>query len=304
MISTRKFKKIYIEISNICNLQCDFCPEVVRDKKIMGEDLFEKIIAEMGPLTDEVCFHLMGEPLAHPQFSRFVEICAQYKVPVNITTNGTLLNDSRSISLLHPIVRQVNFSLQSFESNFQGQSDEAYLNKIFNFTKQALRERPDLYINYRFWNLAEATIDPNQKSIDKIEAYFNVTVNRSIDVTLRKSRKLLGRLYLHFDTRFEWPSLNAPLRANHGFCYGLSSHMAIHADGTVVPCCLDKEAGVDLGNCKNQSVQSVLDGPRAIRVADGFKRYTLVESLCQRCTFIERFDKKVPQKLQEQEKTE
>lgn len=291
----KQFKKIYVEISNVCNLQCDFCPEVERDKKIMSQETFERVIAQVAPLTEEVCFHLMGEPLTHPRFSEFLDICASHSLPVNITTNGTLLNKAHTAALLKPIVRQVNFSLQSFENNFPKKDLEPYLEKVFSFTSHALSTRPDLYINYRLWNMqGKSSIgDTNSKVLQKISQTFGVTVKPQIHVDWNKSKKIIGRLYLHFDSRFEWPHPQAPIRNTTGFCHGLSSHIGIHADGTVVPCCLDKEAILNLGNCTTHALQEIIAGPKATRIAKGFLKNQLVEDLCRRCQFIERFGKKL-----------
>jgi molybdenum cofactor biosynthesis enzyme MoaA len=136
----KRFRRVNIEISNICNLQCSFCPEVHRDKKVMSRALFEKVIRDVAPLTDEVCLHLMGEPLGHPELSQFVDICEKYETPINLTTNGTLIDDVRSEILLRPIFRQVNFSVQSFEANFGSQDVSRYLSKIFAFTRRAFSD--------------------------------------------------------------------------------------------------------------------------------------------------------------------
>ncbi|EKD42773.1 MAG: hypothetical protein ACD_73C00025G0002 [uncultured bacterium] len=290
----RQFKKIYIEISNVCNLQCDFCPVVERDKKIMTEELFAKVISESAPLTDEVCFHLMGEPLTHPKIGRYLDICAQHQLPVNITSNGILLDEEKNLLLLNPIVRQINFSLHSFKANFKDKDIRPYLNKIFNFTQTALQTRPDLYLNYRLWNLENENPenDFNEEIFQHIETFFNVSLNRRAHPDWKKSKNILGRLYLHFDTRFDWPSLNAPLQGQKGFCHGLSSHIGIHADGTLVPCCLDKEAGIKLGNCQNSTIEEIIQTPRAQNIKNGFQKRQLNEDLCKRCTFIQRFDSK------------
>ncbi|MBX7149692.1 SPASM domain-containing protein [bacterium] len=267
---------------------------VERHQKVMGSDLFEKIVSEAAPLTDEVCLHLMGEPLLHTGFADFLEKCAYHALPVNLTTNGMLLNASREELLLNPIIRQVNFSLQSFEGNFKGQDISTYLSKIFSFTQKALVLRPDLYINFRLWNLKE-TSDAvlNQDLLHRIENEFKVTINPQVDVSLNKSKKLKGRLYLHFDSRFEWPNPNNSIRSETGFCHGLGSHIGIHADGSVVPCCLDKEAVINLGSVNDQSLMSILESPRAKAIHQGFQNGKLVEDLCKRCRFIERFDGKV-----------
>src|SRR5450755_4349062 len=148
----KRFQKVYIEISNVCNLQCTFCPEVERDKRFMEPALFKKVAMAVAPLTEEVCFHLMGEPLLHPEFDAYVNFCDTLGIRVNLTTNGLLLNPERVNVLLSPALRQINFSLQSFESNFPEADNSSYLQKIFDFTERALVERPDLYINYRLWN--------------------------------------------------------------------------------------------------------------------------------------------------------
>lgn len=291
---TTKLRKVHIEISNVCNLQCTFCPEVEREKKQMSEELFTKLVQEAKPLTEEICFHVMGEPLAHPLFDKFVTICETEKAPVNIVTNGTLLNEERIEALLNPTVRQVNFSLQSFSSNFPGVDPSTYLEKIFEFTKRAFAERPDLYINYRLWNLSDPQTnnEENEMIFQKIEAAFEISVNRNVDVRRIKSKRLLNRLYLHFDSRFIWPHPQAPLQGTKGFCHALSGHVAIHADGTLVPCCLDKEAAIALGSCKTSSLKDLLASPRAENMRKGFAAGELKENLCQRCTYIQRFSSK------------
>jgi len=286
---SKRFQRVYVEIGNICNLQCSFCPIVARDKKVMEAALFEKVISEIAPLTEEVCFHLMGEPLLHHKFEEYVELCSRHALPVNITSNGVMLDEKKSDILLHPIIRQINFSLHSFTDNFPDGDLNGYLKKIFDFTKAAMEKRPDLYINFRLWNLDG--VKNNEEILQRIENAFQIAINRNIEIGWRKNKKITGRVYLHFDTRFEWPSMSAPFRSTKGRCHGLSSHFGIHADGTVVPCCLDKEAGIKLGDCTNKKITEIIDGPRASKIAAGFKQGNLVEDLCQRCRFIERFDR-------------
>jgi MoaA/NifB/PqqE/SkfB family radical SAM enzyme len=285
----KRFEKIYVEISNVCNLQCDFCPPVERSKDVMNRELFERVIADAAPLAEQVCLHLMGEPLTHPHFPEFVRICAAHGLPVNLTTNGTLLNAERTEALLSPIVRQVNFSVHSFEANFPGQDIGPYLEKIFSFTRQAFEKRPDLYINYRLWNLESGEDGKNDALIARIERAFDVELGRQVDVRWRKGRHVVNRLYLHFDSRFEWPSPAAPLLSETGTCRALSSHLGVLTDGTVVPCCLDKEGVTVLGDARRQTLSEVLAGERAALMARGFAEGRLVEDLCRRCTFIARF---------------
>ena len=291
-----RFFRTYIEISNICNLQCTFCPVVERDNKILTSGQFRKILREVLPHTDEVCLHLMGEPLAHPEFEKILEICNEEKAVIHLTTNGTFLNKFGFETFFKATsLRQINFSLHSFKDNFPDKDIRPYLFDILQFSKEALEKRPELYINYRLWNLPSTTGNKveNQEIIDHITDFFQISVNEKVDVSLNKSKNLIGRIYFHFDTRFDWPSLNDPIRSDRGFCHALSQQIGIHADGTVVPCCFDKEAGINLGNVLEQSFEEVLNSPRLKKIREGFQNHKLVEDLCKRCTYITRFDKKL-----------
>jgi len=286
-----KFKRVYIEISNICNLQCSFCPVVDRDKKIMSAETFDRIVNEVAPHTEQVCLHLMGEPLAHPEFRDIIAACEKAGVKINLTTNGILLNRYRELLSSSSAFHQINFSIHAFKDNFKNKDINPYLQDILTFSKEAQEIRPDLYINYRLWNIFETRTmnDSNSDIIQTMANFFETEISEDIDVSSIKSKRIYKRVYLHFDSRFEWPSPHMPKQSETGFCHAISSHIGIHADGTVVACCLDKEARLDLGKLPEMSLGEILAGQRARKMREGFAQKKLVEDLCQRCTYIKRF---------------
>lgn len=294
-----KFKRVYIEISNICNLQCSFCPVVERDKKIMAVQMFERIVNEVAPHTEQVCLHLMGEPLAHPEFTAIIKACEAANVKINLTTNGILLNRYSELLSTSPVFHQINFSIHSFKDNFRDRDINPYLLDILKFSKMSQERRPELYINYRLWNIFETRTmnDSNGDILKTIGDFFETTISESIDVSSIKSKRIYNRVYLHFDSRFEWPSPLMPKQSENGFCHAVSSHIGIHADGTVVACCLDKEARLDLGKLPEKSLGVILEGQRARAMKKGFAQKKLVEDLCQRCTYIKRFQQVKTQEL-------
>lgn len=282
--------RIYIEISNICNVQCSFCPVVDREKQILSPLDFEHIIKQAAPLASQVCLHLMGEPLAHPQFREIVELCEKYKVMVQITTNGLLIKRYQDFLLNSKTIRQVNFSLQSFKDNFPEKPMGPYLGDILDFSQKAALVAPEMFINLRLWNLESEDSD-NEEIFGFIESKLDLKIKRRVDVGGIKSKRIINRLYLHFDSRFEWPSLDLPYKGTQGRCNALIGHIGIHADGTVVPCCLDKEAQIPLGNCLKEGLVEILASTRAQNMKKGFERGVLVEKLCQHCSYISRFSK-------------
>lgn len=289
-----QFEKIYIEISNICNLQCTFCPVVERDKKIMSVDFFKQVLEQVSPYTQTITLHVMGEPLAHPELIKILDLIEKTHLKVILTTNAILLKRYEQRLLVFKNLKQINFSTHSYSDNYPTRDIRPYLQDLIDFSKQALVQRPDLYINFRLWNLRQdqQTKPVNLSILETLNAEFSSQLHDNIDVGFKKSYQLQGRIYVHFDSQFEWPNPKDPVRSCVGTCHGTISHLAIHAEGKITPCCLDKEAVITLGDLTHQSMDEVLSSSRFMAMRQGFQQGSLVEDLCQKCTFIKRFDKK------------
>lgn len=299
MVEVRRlFERINVEIINTCNLKCSFCPTPERSKAVMTPEQFENIAGRIAPLTKEVVLHLLGEPLSHPEFSQIILAADRVKLPVNIVTNGLLLTGDRVQAALHPIVRQVSVSLQSFDNNFPDGDANLYLRRVKSFTDKALAERPDLYMNLRFWDLegleANQTNHNQDIRMQLAEVYGFDWDDVKVNIKRRKNYRLTGRLYLHFDSRFTWPSLDNQVLQTEGYCHALRGHFGIHADGTMVPCCLDHQGVIALGNVMTSPIEEILTTPRALAIRSGFDRGAIVEELCKRCGYIARFSRKGP----------
>ena len=290
-----KFRKVYCEISNSCNLKCGFCPQssLKRPTTFMDTELFESIVKQVQPLTHMLCLHVMGEPMYHPELESFLEICEKHKMNISLVTNGVLLNDSNQALLLSPAIAQVNFSLQSFEANYIGMDNKSYLDKIFNFTKRAFAERPDMHINYRLWNAGSFVecLEKNKLTIQRIQEAFGLSYE-TIKGISNLGNRLVNNLFLNLSENFDWPTMEMPFRSKAGTCRAMINQVAILCDGTVVPCCFDCEGVIKLGDANVEPIVDILNSERAMAMYDGFKKQKLVEPLCQRCTYIERFKSK------------
>lgn len=256
---------------------------------MMSVETFKTAISQVSEVTRLVTFHLMGEPLVHPDLKTFLDLCEEANLKVFFVTNGVLIKDSSL--LLHKAIQQVSFSLHSFSDNFPGKDPLPYLNRIFEFTEMAFKERPKLFINYRLWNLnsKKGLEENNNNYFEAIEKRFQVSIPRDWDYKFKKNLVIKNYLSLHFDTEFTWPALELPMIGESGTCYGLRSHFGVLVDGTVVPCCLDKEGIISLGNLTQEPLKQILSSPRAQAMVQGFRNRKLQEDLCQRCQYIERF---------------
>jgi Predicted Fe-S oxidoreductases len=351
---------VYIEITNVCNLHCSFCPcgttaankatagkENAADngttikkssmpasttEKILGSatlqnaeartfmpsELFEKCIAgaqEIG--ATNVYFHVLGEPTLHPGFVHYVKKLEQTPLKLTLTTNGSTIERTGPQILASPAVRQVNFSTHAY-AELPRETAERYLQNVLDFCSLSIVQRPDLYINLRLWNVgAEEASLWNSYILGRIRKTFNVEVTPGHFCSRHKSFNITGRIYLHEDTRFEWPSIDergesrtdkhAYLydRAEQscteckderigkeivaGTCRALDTHVAILHDGRVVACCLDHSGQITLGNISKQTLPEIINSPEAVYIKEGFTQHELRHPFCQTCHFCKRF---------------
>lgn len=285
----KKFKKTYIEITNRCNLSCDFCPKTARKQEFMSPALFEEILKKLQGHSEFIYFHVMGEPLLHPEIGTFLDLCFEYGFRVNITTNGTLLEKLTDVLVSKPALRQVNISLHSFDANAKEISIDGYLDKIFSFIRMARVERK-LLISLRLWNIsAERGSEKNKYIIERIEKEFALGFIIEEKISQCKGIKLSDNVFLNQAEQFDWPDMSARETGCRGFCYGLRDQIAILVDGTVVPCCLDREGAINLGNIKDSSLDEIVNSKRARDLFEGFSRREAVEELCSKCGYRSRF---------------
>jgi len=278
-----RFKKVYIEITNTCNLNCSFCSVSSREKKSISVDDFKIVLEKVKAYTDYLYLHVKGEPLLHPQLSDLLDICGHFSFKVNIVSNGILIAKQKELLLKQNSIRQINFSLHCYYELAERKKAD-YLNDIFTFISKALDETK-MYISLRLWNIKELQTEQNNDILNAIQLYFIPDFDlKDLSCTQRKI-KIKDRLYLNFDDVFEWPDLIKEVHEAPQFCYALRDQIAILSDGRVVPCCLDGEGVLELGNIFTDSMETILTSSRAKNIYDGFTHRIAVEELCKRCTF-------------------
>ncbi len=273
-------RKAYLEITNICNLACSFCPGTKREKAFMSVDTFRILAAKLRPHTQYLYLHLMGEPLLHPELDRILEVTKELEFRVIITTNGILLNERAALLLTAPSVHKINISLQSFEANNKGILDD-YIRSCTEFARSASQVSKLCVL--RLWN--NNGLDSLNADIEDILAeYFPKPWRES-----RGSRALADKLWLEPGDKFDWPNLDVDDMGESCFCYGLRDQVGVLCDGTVVPCCLDHEGDIALGNLIYQEFDDIINSERARNIYDAFSRRQAVEELCRKCGYARRF---------------
>lgn len=260
----------------------------------MNLENFDKLNFELKEFTSELAFHIVGDPLVLSNLNEYLNISSKHNLKVNITTTANNINKKHYETLLNPIIKQINFSINSYNANSHKKSLDEYLEPIIDFVKFAQEQKHEYFINFRIWNLDEekSAKEFNLKVFDKISKAFCANIDiEDIYKNRPKNIRIARKIFFNFDEYFNWPSLENKEVSKTGFCYGLDSHFGILSNGKVVPCCLDKDAIIDLGNIENSSLKEILNSKRVKNMQNGFRKNILSEELCQKCEYRTRFDK-------------
>ena len=276
------YSRVYVEITNICNMNCSFCHGHTRPPKQMTIKEFNHIINSLSGITKYIYYHLMGEPLTHPNLPEFIQLANKRGYKSIITTNGTLLK-SRGEEILSSNVHKINISLHSFENGTE-KEHLSYLDDVVNFTKMASSN--GTIVVFRLWNNGYDD-GKNQTTINYLKSILP-----SVWKENARGINIDNNIYLEYGERFEWPDENEKIKGEKFFCYGLKDQFGILVDGTVVPCCLDSNGVINLGNVFENDLQTILNSERATAMVNGFNCGKASENLCKKCGYATRFIKK------------
>ena len=277
-----RFKKVYIEITNTCNLNCSFCIKDNRKKKEMSIDEFETVLKKIDKYTDYIYLHVKGEPLIHNKLDEILSLTNKYKKYVNITTNGVLLKNKINILKKYNNIRQINISLHS-ENN-----KDNYIDDILD----AVDELKTIFIVYRFWTLKDNKLDNKMlEYLNKIKEKYNINNELYNEIINGNNLKISNNIYINKDKEFEWPDISNNYYNENGFCYGLKNQIGVLVDGTITICCLDSFGVSNLGNIFNDDIEIIMNSEKVKNIIKGFNNRKVYLDICKHCSYKERFNK-------------
>lgn len=278
----KRFKKIYVEITNRCNLHCSFCGKNKRNLRDMSKDEFKLVISKVKDYTDYIYLHVKGEPLLHNELDEILSICDDFGIKVNITTNGVFIKSKFDILNNHYSIRQINISLHSENNKIN------YFDDVFSSCKILSTK---MFISYRIWNLEDFNLSKQSTEIvEKIIKYYDLSIDVVENLYNKHNVKIDNNTFVNKENLFRWPDVSNGYDLD-GFCYGLKNHIGILSDGTVVPCCLDGNGEINLGNIFNDSLDAIINSSKYKGIEDGFRNNKSLCDLCKNCNFRKRFNK-------------
>lgn len=277
-----KFEKIYIELSDICGLDCFFCTGAKNVRGMMSVERFKSLLPKLKNRAKIYTFHLLGDPLILKDLSAYISLAKAYEMRLEITTSGFYMNEKNiQILLENENIHQINISLMAFLAQRKTSLND-YFKGISRLLTRHMKSKNESFINLRLWNLNDKFEPPpeNAEIYALLEKFFKCKIDKSAAKT-----RLERKIFLHQARLFKWAGLESENSRQTGTCHALSKQLGILSDGTLVPCCIDSAGIINLGNLFAQSLDEILQSPRARAMIQGFKQNKLTEALCQKCEF-------------------
>ncbi|PDX43425.1 radical SAM/SPASM domain-containing protein [Helicobacter pylori] len=278
----KPFKKIYIELSDICGLQCGFCPNPKNIRGVMPLELFEKICKEAAPLTPIITFHVLGDPCKLKNLNHYLSAARRFSLKVDLVTSGVYWRDFET--LLQDVIYQISISLDAGLDNYNKINQHRYIQKILEFCRYKCEKNSEVFLNLR---IQDSTLEKHQNLIKPFLESFECV---SLETLKSQGRtRLFKKSFLNIQKTFKWPNLNAQNSLNQEsktpYCYGLIKQIAILSNGVVVPCCMDTQAHINLGDLNHTPLKDILKSQKAMAIKTHFLKGEALELLCKNCSY-------------------
>lgn len=276
-----RFRHIYLEITNICNLSCPFCSIDDRKKEYMKLDDFKRYALMCKEYTNSIYLHIKGEPLMHPNFTEILDYLEAINLKVKLTTNGDFLNKNQDDILKHSNILRMNISLQSLVTKTL-EEVEVYLKNLVGFLEKATNSGK-MSISLRLWN------DKENLKVTEYNTYIKNYLKEYFHSDFIDSKAIIPHVYASIEDEFTWPSEKDKDNLEKTKCLGGSTHIGILVNGEVVLCCLDSSGKTSFGSLKNKTLKEIVESDKFNKIVNDLKNGKPYFEICQKCTYRNRF---------------
>lgn len=259
------FSRIYLEITNCCNLSCAFCPGTRRARRMLPAEEFRLLAGKLRPWTDYLYLHVLGEPLLHPQLAEILASAGELGFRVCLVTNGTLLAQRLDTLLAAPALHKP----QRLAPQLRGQRRAHAAGDVSRRGLGRLCAARGARRALRAAALERGRAGGEERGDPPLSGAALRTAHRGHPRRPAQEPHLAAKPVFRARGKIDWPAPGAP-RGAWSSATGCGGSLAVLCDGTVVPCCLDGEGELALGNLFRQELEDILRGERAAAIHAGF----------------------------------
>lgn len=256
------FLSANLELTNRCNLRCAFCPtgngRMTRRRATLDAALFRKVIRESRPLEHALLFQ-WGEPLLHPAFDELAREAGRAGIRTFLTTNGTLLDDSRIQRLLDAKIDRITVSVDG-DARTHEHVRGVPLSRVEAGLRRLIRAR-------------DAARSSTAIDVSMVVAPETETAVGAFEDRFRKLADRVQRI----------PVLTSGVRRTR--CREpWRGGLVVLADGRVTACCVDHDGVLAVGDARRDSLRDIWNGDRMQGLRRAHAGRGELPSICRTCT--------------------
>lgn len=259
---------ISFEPTTACNLRCPECPSGLRSftrpTGNLKQDLFVRVMDELGDDLWALTFYFQGEPYINPNFLDMVSLASRKGLYTNTSTNAHFLTEEKAEATVRSGLSRLIISLDGTDqSTYSAYRREGELAKVIEGAERIVKWKKKLksltpHVVFQF-----LVVKPNEHQIPEARA---LAKKIGVDDLWLKTAQI-------YDPKDDHPLIPTQdkyaryKRSSDGTwqvknklsddCWKMWHSCVITWDGRVVPCCFDKDAHHVLGDLRTHSFREL-----------------------------------------------
>jgi radical SAM protein with 4Fe4S-binding SPASM domain len=286
---------ISIEPTTACNLRCPECPSGLRSftrpTGTIKEDFFKETIDQLSGTLTHIMFYFQGEPFIHPRFLDMVGYAEKQKIYTITSTNGHFLHAANVNKILDSGLSRLIISVDgTTQETYEAYRKEGRLSIVLDGARRLVAEREKRKLSKPYIVFQFLVVKPNEHQIPEI---YRIAREIGVDKVNLKTAQVYDYENGHelIPTREAYSRYKKNKTGRYEIknklenqCWKMWHSCVITWDGSVVPCCFDKDASHKLGDLQGDSFHTIWHG----HPYQTFRATLLVSrkeiDICKNCT--------------------
>ena len=286
---------ISFEPTTHCNLRCPECPsglrEFTRPTGSLNPSLFQKSIDSIHKKLSYLTFYFQGEPYLNPSFLDMVKYASAKGIYTATSTNAHYLNKTNAKRTIESGLDRLIISIDgTTQETYQEYRKGGELKKVIEGTKEIIKWKKELKSNTPHIIFQYLVVKPNEHQLEDVKklgkelGVDNVKFKTAQIYNYKEGSELIpsiekySRYFKNGDEKYH---IKNEL-SNH--CWKLWHSSVITWDGTMIPCCFDKDAKYQMGSLKNLTMKKIWNGEKYKKFRSAVLHSRKSIDMCTNCS--------------------
>jgi len=286
---------ISIEPTTSCNLRCPECPSglraFTRPTGMLDPGFFKKILDQISPRLTLINFYFQGEPFLNRHLTSLIKMAADKKIYTSTSTNAHYLDDETARKTVESGLSRLIISIDgTTQESYQQYRIGGNLGKVIEGTKRIIEWKKKLNSSTPHVIFQFLVVKPNEHQTNDV---LKLAEELNVDEVKFKTAQVYdfenGNPLIPENNKYsryrlkpdgKWELKNK--MENH--CWRMWQGCVITWDGSLLPCCFDKDAQNRIGNLSDNNFNSIWKGTEYNKFRNAVLTNRQEIDICKNCT--------------------